>query len=160
MMLVEEAAMRVKDLMSRQVVTIGTSDSCLEAVARMHQARVRHLPVVNNEGMLVGIVTDRDLRHHLFAPHVYKDLGAISMDVLLKAVPVAEIMSTDVITVAPEETLSEAAWTMRKHRVGSLPVMDRGRVVGIITEADVLRHIVRADASRTPACAEIIVSFP
>src|SRR5512146_2654564 len=91
MMLVEEGAMRVRDLMSRQVVTIGASDSCLEAVARMHQARVRHLPVVNNEDLLVGIVTDRDLRHHLFSPNVYKELGVMSMDVLLKAVPVAEI---------------------------------------------------------------------
>jgi len=69
-------------------------------------------------------------------------------------------MSTDVITVGPEETLTEAAWTMRKHRVGSLPVMEHGRVVGIITETDVLRHIVRADAGRAPACAEVIVSFP
>ena len=69
-------------------------------------------------------------------------------------------MSTDVITVAPEETVSQAAWTMRKHRVGSLPVMEHGQVVGIITEADILRHIVRTDANRTPACAEVIVSFP
>jgi CBS domain-containing protein len=160
MMLVEEAAMRVKDLMSRQVVTIGTSDSCLESVARMHQARVRHLPVVNNEGMLVGIVTDRDLRHHLFAPHVYKDLGAISMDVLLKTVPVAEIMSTDVITVAPEDDLMDAARFMLEEKVGSLPVVEGGRVLGIITETDLLRQICRADAAASPACAEIIVSYP
>ena len=152
--------MQVRELMSRQVVTIGTGDSCLEAVTRMQGARVRHLPVVSREGLLVGIVTDRDLRHHLFTPRLFEALGSTPVDVLLSGTQVAEIMSTDVITVAPEETLSEAASTMRKHRVGSLPVMDRGRVVGIITEADVLRHIVRADASRTPACAEIIVSFP
>ena len=59
-----------------------------------------------------------------------------------------------------EETITEAAWTMRKHRVGALPVLEHARVVGIITEADVLRHIVRADAGRTSACGEIIVSFP
>lgn len=152
--------MQVRELMSRQVVTIGTGDSCLEAVTRMQGARVRHLPVVSREGLLVGIVTDRDLRHHLFTPRLFEALGSTPVDVLLSGTQVAEIMSTDVITVAPEETVSEAASTMRKHRVGSLPVMDRGRVVGIITEADVLRHIVRADASRTPACAEIIVSFP
>jgi acetoin utilization protein AcuB len=152
--------MRVKDLMSRQVVTIGTSDSCLEAVARMHQARVRHLPVVNGEGMLVGIVTDRDLRHHLFAPHVYKDLGAISMDIILKAVPVAEIMSTDVITAAPEDELVAAARCMLEEKVGSLPVVQGGRAVGIVTETDLLRQICRADAAASPACAEIIVSYP
>jgi acetoin utilization protein AcuB len=160
MMLVEEGAMRVKDLMSRQVVTIGASDSCLEAVARMHQARVRHLPVVNNEELLVGIVTDRDLRHHLFSPHVYKELGVMSMDVLLKAVPVAEIMSTDVITVAPEDDLVDAARYMLEEKVGSLPVVEGGRAVGIITETDLLRQICRADAAASPACAEIIVSYP
>ena len=152
--------MQVRELMSRQVVTIGTGDSCLEAVTRMQGARVRHLPVVSREGLLVGIVTDRDLRHHLFTPRLFEALGSTPVEVLLDGTHVAEIMSTDVITVRPEESLTEAAWTMRKHRVGSLPVMDHGRVVGIITEADVLRHIVRADASRTPACAEVIVSFP
>ncbi len=152
--------MLVKDLMSRQVVTIGTSDSCLEAVARMHQARVRHLPVVNREGMLVGIVTDRDLRHHLFSPHVYKDLGSISMDTVLKAVPVAEIMSTQVITVVPEDDLMDAARFMLEEKVGSLPVVENGRAVGIITETDLLRQICRANATASPACAEIIVSYP
>ena len=57
--------MQVRELMSRQVVTIGTGDSCLEAVTRMQRSRVRHLPVVSREGLLVGIVTDRDLRHPL-----------------------------------------------------------------------------------------------
>jgi acetoin utilization protein AcuB len=158
-MSIEEGSMQVKDLMSRQVLTIGTSDSCLDAVARMHQARVRHLPVVNRDGMLVGIVTDRDLRHHLFSPHVYKDLGAIPVDILLKAVPVAEIMSTQVVTVAPEDQLMEAARFMLEEKVGSLPVVEEGRVVGIITETDLLRQICRADAA-SPACAEIIVSYP
>jgi acetoin utilization protein AcuB len=152
--------MQVGELMSRQVVTIGTGDSCLEAVTRMQRSRVRHLPVVSREGLLVGIVTDRDLRHHLFTPRLFDALGSTPVEVLLDGTHVAEIMSTDVISVGPEATLTEAAWTMRKHRVGSLPVMEHGRVVGIITEADVLRHIVRADASRMPACAEVIVSFP
>jgi len=152
--------MQVRELMSRQVVTIGTGDSCLEAVTRMQRSRVRHLPVVSREGPLVGIVTDRDLRHHLFTPRLFEVLGSTPVEVLLSCTHVAEIMSTDVITVAPEETVAEAAWTMRKHRVGALPVLEHGRVVGIITEADVLRYIVRTDPGRTSACAEIIVSFP
>ncbi len=151
--------MRVKDLMSRQVLTIETSDSCLDAVARMHQARVRHLPVVNREGSLIGIVTDRDLRHHLFSPRVFKDLGAIGVDVLLKAVPVAEIMSTPAISVDPEGELVDAARLMLEEKVGSLPVVEHGRVVGIITETDLLRQICRLDAA-CPECAEIIVSYP
>jgi acetoin utilization protein AcuB len=155
----EEAAMRVRDLMSRQVVTIGASDSCLEAVGRMHRTRVRHLPVVDRDGQLVGIVTDRDLRHHLFSPRVYKEVGTIGVDILLKAVPVAEIMSTGVISAGPEDELMTAAGRMAEERIGSLPVVDGGRVVGIITETDVLRQICQVDAA-SPECAEIIVSFP
>jgi acetoin utilization protein AcuB len=152
--------MQVKDLMSRQVVTIGTSESCLDAVVRMQRVRARHLPVVNREGLLVGIITDRDLRHHLFSPPAFQALGSTRVDVLLDGVHVAEIMSTDVVTTAPDTSLADAAFTMRKEKVGSLPVLENGRVVGILTETDVLRHIVRADAACAPECAEIIVSFP
>jgi len=152
--------MRVKDLMSQPVVTIEPSDSCQEAVARMHRARVRHLPVVNREEDLVGVVTDRDLRHHLFSPHVFKQLGATSVDVLLRAVPVSAIMSTDVVSVAADDDLAEAARTMLEDKVGSLPVVDRGRVVGILTETDMLRQICRANAYCSPEVAEIVVSYP
>jgi CBS domain-containing protein len=126
----------------------------------MHRARVRHLPVVNREGELVGVVTDRDLRHHLFSPHVFKELGATSVDILLKAVPVSAIMSTDVVCVEADEDLGEAARMMLEDKVGSLPVVDHGRVVGILTETDMLRQICRADANCSPGVAEIVVSYP
>jgi len=151
--------MQVKDLMSRQVLTIGASDSCLDAVGRMHRGRIRHLPVVDREGMLVGVVTDRDLRHHLFSPRVYKDLGATAVEILLKAVPVAEIMSAPAISVDPDDELMDAARLFLEEKVGSLPVVEGGRVVGIITETDMLRQICRVDAV-SPECAEIIVSYP
>ncbi|HEY7654965.1 MAG TPA: CBS domain-containing protein [Methylomirabilota bacterium] len=152
--------MQVRELMSRDVVTIGPAESCLDAVVRMQRARARHLPVVNREGLLVGIITDRDLRHHLFTPRMFQALGSTLVDVLLDRVHVAEIMSTDLVTTAPDASLTDAAATMRKEKVGSLPVLENGRVVGILTETDVLRHIVRADAACAPECAEIIVSFP
>lgn len=152
--------MQVRDLMSRPVVTIEPSDSCQEAVARMHRARVRHLPVVNREGELVGVVTDRDLRHHLFSPHVFKELGSTSVDILLRAVPVSAIMSTDVISVEADAELADAARTMLEDKVGSLPVLERGRLVGILTETDMLRQICRTDAYCSPEVAEIVVSYP
>ncbi len=152
--------MQVRDLMSKQVVTIGPSESCLDAVVRMQRARARHLPVVNREGLLVGIITDRDLRHLLFSPRMFEALGSSRVDGLLDGVHVAEIMSTDMVTTASDAGLADAASTMRKEKVGSLPVVENGRVVGILTETDVLRHIVRADATCPPECAEIIVSFP
>jgi len=153
--------MQVRDIMSREVVSIGTSESCLDAVVRMQRVRARHLPVINREGLLVGIVTDRDLRRQLFSPPVFEALGSTRVDLLLDRVHVAEIMSTDLVTATPDMTLGEAASTMREERVGSLPVVDQGRVVGILTETDLLRHVVRVDATCPSECAEIInVSFP
>ena len=60
--------MRVRELMNRDLLTIVESSSCHEAVKRMHRARVRHLPVLNDDGALVGVVTDRDLRHSCSVP--------------------------------------------------------------------------------------------
>jgi acetoin utilization protein AcuB len=151
--------MRVGDVMSRKLVTIETSDTCLEAVGRMHRAKIRHLPVVDRDRRLLGIVTDRDLRHHLFSPAVFPVLGMTSIDTLLKAALVADLMVTDVVTVGPDESLGEAARIMLEKKVGSLPVLEGGRVVGILTETDMLQLIVRSQVC-APECAEIIVAYP
>ena len=152
--------MQVRDIMSPQVVTIRSAESCLDAVVRMQRAGARHLPVVNAEGGLVGIVTDRDLRHHLFSPRAFEALGSTRVEVLLDSVHVAEIMSTDLVTATPGMSLTEAAAIMRSEKVGSLPVLEHGRVVGILTETDLLRHVVRIDATCPPECADIIVPYP
>jgi acetoin utilization protein AcuB len=91
---------------------------------------------------------------------VMGDLGTIPIEMILKAVLVAEIMSTQVITVAPRDHLVEASRIMREQKVGSLPVLESGRVIGILTETDLLRQICRVDAITSPACAEIVVSYP
>jgi CBS domain-containing protein len=153
-----ETTMRVRDVMSRKPITIESSESCLEAVRRMHSARIRHLPVVDAGGRLVGIVTDRDLRHHLFSPAVFPVLGMTSLETLLAAAPVSDLMASTVVTVRPEHTLADAAQIMMTRKIGSLPVVEAGRVVGILTETDMLRTVVKRDAEA--ACAEIIVSFP
>jgi CBS domain-containing protein len=152
--------MLVKDMMSREVVVIGPKESCLDAVVRMQRARVRHLPVVDPDGLLVGIVTDRDLRHHLFTPRVFEALGSTPVDVLLDGVRVAEIMAAPVVTIEAGASVGGAAGTMRKHRIGSLPVIERGRLVGIVTEVDILRQIAGVDTAAVPECAEVIVSYP
>jgi CBS domain-containing protein len=152
--------MQVKEMMSREVVVIGPKESCLDAVVRMQRARVRHLPVVDRDGLLVGIVTDRDLRHHLFTPRVFEALGSTPVDVLLDGVRVAEIMAAQVVTIEAGASVGDAAGTMRQRRVGSLPVMERGRLVGIVTEVDILRQIAGVDAAAVPECAEVIVSYP
>ena len=150
--------MRVRELMNRNLVTIAESSSCHEAVGRMHRARIRHLPVLSGDGALVGVVTDRDLRHHLFRPHVSKDVGVTSIDLLLKAVTVGEVMSAPVITVDAADDVIDAARIMLTDKVGSLPVTEGGRLVGIITETDLLREICRADAACSPEVTDIVVS--
>ena len=121
--------MKVRELMNRNLVTIAESSSCHEAIRRMHRARIRHLPVLSDDGALVGVVTDRDLRHYLFRPHVGKDIGATSIEVLLKGVTVDEIMSAPVLTVDAADDVTDAARMMLEDKVGSLPVTEGGRLV-------------------------------
>jgi len=152
--------MRVSELMSKHVWTIGMSDSCHEAAARMCREKIRHLPVVADDGTLQGIVTDRDLRHHLFGPGVFGHIGNVSVHTLLKAHSVKEIMSFPVVSVEPAASLEDAARLMRERKIGALPVVEAGRVVGILTETDLLRHICRADELCSPEVECIVVSYP
>jgi CBS domain-containing protein len=151
--------MRVSELMSREVRTIGAGESCQEAVTAMSRGGLRHLPVVDRDARLAGIVTDRDLRHRLFAPWVFRAIGTVSVESLFKDIAVHEVMSSPVVTVSPDDELATAAGRMLEKKVGSLPVVDDGRVVGIITETDLLRHIVKANAGAREI-DDIIVSYP
>jgi acetoin utilization protein AcuB len=152
--------MQVKELMSRIVMTVGTEDSCRVALTRMQELRLRHLPVMDLRGKVAGMLTDRDLRHYLFDPAVMRRIGVTPVDVILESVSVREIMSAPVLSVDPEEDMEAAVGLMRKRKVGSLPVVKDGQVVGILTETDVLRRIVRVDATCSPGVEEIIVSYP
>jgi acetoin utilization protein AcuB len=152
--------MRVKELMSRVVMTVGTEDSCREALTRMRELKLRHLPVMDLRGKVAGMLTDRDLRHYLFDPAVMRRIGMTPVDALLESVSVREIMSAPVVSVKPEEEMETAVGLMRKRKVGSLLVVENGQVVGILTETDVLRRIVRVDATCSPGVEEIIVSYP
>jgi acetoin utilization protein AcuB len=152
--------MRVKEIMSRPVVTIKPAASCLTALRQMRETHVRHLAVVDNGGALVGMVTDRDLRHHLFTPAAYRELGVTGVDTLLARASVRDVMSSPPFCVGADGELAEAAQRMREHRVGSLAVVDGRRLVGIITETDLLRHLCRLDASTAADVAEIVVHYP
>ena len=151
--------MKIRQLMSDGIVTIQDTGNCHEAVEKMVRHRVRHLPVVTRQGTLCGIVTDRDLRHYLFEPGTFKKVGTVSVETLLKSMPVSRVMSAPVITVEADASLEGAAELMLERKLGSLPVMEHGRPVGIVTETDLLRRIVGDDACCTDV-GEIVVSFP
>ena len=151
--------MRVRDVMSRQVATIAAAESAHAAIGRMLTRKIRHLPVVDAHDALVGIVTDRDLRHYLFSPGVFDRVGSVSTDTLLKTATVKQVMSSPAASIGADEELEAAARLMVERKIGSVPVVENERVVGIITETDLLRRIVLAEES-TPECEAIVVSFP
>jgi acetoin utilization protein AcuB len=151
--------MRVSELMTRHVATIELSDSAHTAVGRMVARKIRHLPVVSADGALVGVVTDRDLRHHLFSAGILRGAQPVSVDALLKAARVNEVMSAPATTVDPDDDVDVAARRMLEHKIGSLPVVRNGHVVGMITETDLLRRIAATEAC-SPECAAIVVSVP
>jgi acetoin utilization protein AcuB len=129
-------SIRVRDRMTRGVVTIHSDALVSGAVELMRSRRLRHLPVVDREGRLVGIVTDRNLRQVVFDPAVQARL-ADATDAL-RGLTVREVMTWGALTVTPETSIRDAARLMHERRVGALPVIDADRVVGILTERDVL----------------------
>ena len=153
--------MNVKDLMTVAPVVIAAEETCQEATARMRRHGIRHLPVVDAAGSLEGIITDRDLRHHLLSPSVLPNLGRVSAASLLRQARVREVMSWPVFVTAPGAEFAEAAKVMRERHVGALPVVEGRRLVGIITETDLLRRIVAIDtAGADDDTTAIVVSYP
>lgn len=134
----------VQDWMTRDPVTI-TSDTALPYAHRLMQDhKIRRLPVVE-EGVLVGIITLGDIREA--EPSDATSLSIFELNYLLAKLPVSDIMTPDPITVTPITTIARAAQLMLEHKVGGLPVVDRGKLVGIITESDIFRLLVQGKAT-------------
>ena len=140
--------MLVEDLMQRQVITVMPCTPLPEALRLSRTRGVRHLPVLE-EGKLVGIISDRDLKRATASPATA--LERHELVYLLEKVSVAEIMTRSVITVVPELPVEEAARLMVKEKIGALPVIAEGRLVGIVTETDMLDLFVRAMGAGEPS---------
>ena len=126
----------VGDRMTRAVVTVHSDALVSGAVELMRSRRIRHLPVVDRSGRLVGIVTDRDLRQVLFDPAVQTRLARATD--ALRGLTVREVMTWGAVSVTPATSIRDAARLMHERKVGALPVVERDRLVGILTERDVL----------------------
>ena len=125
--------MLVRERMTAPVVTISRDTDYQRALELMQEKRLRRLPVVDRERRLVGIVAERDL---LLAATRYPRAG----------VDIGEFMSTKLVTAAPGMSIGDAARLMLEPRVGGLPVVDGGALVGIITESDIFRRFVEMQA--------------
>jgi CBS domain-containing protein len=128
--------MPVRDWMHRDPVVVGADAPIAVATDLLRTRNIRHLPVVDGDGRLIGIVTDRDLRQVVFDPRVQDLLGDATL--VLRALTVGEVMTWGVVSVRADADLRAAARLMREGKIGALPVVDDGRVVGILTESDVL----------------------
>jgi len=131
--------MLVEKRMSANPVTVSPDDSFRHAMTLIRQKGIRHLPVVE-ANRLVGIVTDRDIRQA--SPSPATSLEVHELHYLLERVKVREIMTKRVYTVAPDTPIEEAARLMLQHKIGGLPVLDGGKLAGIITETDILAAFV------------------
>jgi CBS domain-containing protein len=129
----------VSDWMSTPPLLAQPTTTLAEARRMMEDRHVRRLPVVQ-DGRLLGIVTWGDLR--AASPSAATTLSVYEWRALLEKATIAECMTRDPITIAPDATTLEAAQQMLEHKIGGLPVIEGGRVVGMITESDLFRLLL------------------
>lgn len=138
---------RVREVMSKDPITIDPEAPIATAIAVMRDKGVRHLPVVDDAGRLLGVISDRDLRDAVFSPAFAEHLSLVArrrlrgLSATLEGLRVKDVMTWDAVTTKPEAALAQAAAVMFEGRFGSLPVVEKDELVGIITERDVLRAL-------------------
>lgn len=140
--------MYVQDIMQRHVVTVTPETRLPEAMHLMRERGFRHLPVLA-DGALVGIVSDRDVKRAMASAS--RPVATAERDAMDSGVRMVDIMTRSVITAGPTFTVEEAARVMVAERISALPVTEGGRLVGIVTETDVLALFVRALGAVTPS---------
>jgi CBS domain-containing protein len=139
--------MDVRDIMSKDPITIEPDAPVGTAIAVMVEQKVRHLPVVDERGTVIGIITDRDLRSLALGwaaePHlsVAARRRLRGIDATLENLRVKEVMTNNPTTTRPDMPLSQAAALMLEQHVGSLPVIDDDKLVGIITDRDAVKAL-------------------
>ena len=132
---------QVRDLMTDRVFTLGPLDDLESLYELLDAHHVRHVPVVDRDGDLVGLVTQRDLARHALGTQ--EDLPLSMQQEILRRRRVREIMATEVDTVEPDESLKTAAEMLIENKIGCLPVVEGEHLVGILTESDFVRHYVK-----------------
>ena len=131
--------LRVRDCMSVDPETVGPKDSLQKVIELLRRRDIRSVPVIEN-GRLIGIVTDRDVRQVAPAYSLFRDEDEVRH--YTERLTVTAAMTTDPMTIAPDAPLVEAAKLLETYRISSMPVIDDGRLVGMLTVTDVLRVFV------------------
>ncbi len=140
--------MLVRERMSRPVITVHPETSMQDALDLMREEHVRRLPVVNKRGQLVGIISEKDL--FKASPSNATTLSVYEMHDLLRKITIEQIMTHDVVTVNEDTPLEEAARIMADCNVSGLPVLQGGKLIGLITETDLFKTFLELFGAREP----------
>ncbi|QGP93502.1 Inosine-5'-monophosphate dehydrogenase [Neomoorella glycerini] len=139
--------MFVRDHMSPNPITVTRETSVLDALELMKKHKIRRLPVVQ-DGRLVGLVTERDILR--VSPSPASTLSAFEVNYLVAKMTVKDAMIKRPITVPPDMTIEEAALLMREHKIDNLLVMEKEKLVGIITQTDLFEALIKLFGLRRP----------
>jgi len=131
----------VRDVMTKDVATLGRNEKLAVADDVMRLGRIRHLPIVDEDGALAGIVSQRDLFHSGLLRAL--GFGSHAKDRAMDLLVLKEAMKTEVVTVTPSAPLTEAANTMLEKKIGCLVVVEGKKIVGILTESDFVKLALR-----------------
>ena len=138
--------MFVKERMTREPIVVAPDLPVPQALKLMHEGHIRRLPVVDGAGRLVGIVSDSDVLRA--SPSPATSLSVWEIAYLLSEIKVRDVMTSKVLTVGEDTPLEDAARIMADNKVGGLPVLAGGALVGIITETDLFRVFVEMLGAR------------
>lgn len=130
---------RVGDIMSKPPRTLQRNDRLSVADDLMRAERIRHLPVLDERGLVAGIVTQRDLFHSALVQAL--GFGTTARDKMLESIVVKDVMRDEVVTTGSDTSVAAAAGVMSDRKIGCLPVVDGDTLVGILTEADLVRLV-------------------
>ncbi|WP_449537273.1 acetoin utilization AcuB family protein [Ferdinandcohnia sp. Marseille-Q9671] len=136
--------MIVEEIMKKNVTTLSPDDSISTAINIMDEKKIRHIPITNHKNEIVGLISDRDIRDA--KPSI---LDFSDQEKTLES-PIKEIMVKEVITGHPLDFVEEVSAIFFEHRIGCLPIESDGRLVGIITETDLLHTFVQLTGANQP----------
>jgi acetoin utilization protein AcuB len=150
--------MYVDRIMTKELVTVTEETKLARLAELMRERKLRHLPVVDADQRLVGIVSHRDVQRAEPSPITTLDVGEVNY--LLSKVTAGQVMHRDVVTATPDMLVEHAGCLMRDRRVGCLPVVDGERLVGILTGIDLVDFFLEVTGCQVVDVARITVHLP
>jgi len=132
--------MFVSDWMSRSVYTVHTDSPLSEAVKMMREKKIKHLPVVDKKKAVIGVLSDRDIKEYM--PSKATTLDVYELHNVLLETKASKVMKKKVFTAKPDLPIEEAAMIMYDNNIGCLPIVESGKLVGIISDRDLFRVLV------------------